>query len=153
LTQPQFTAAVNLLKQQRTIIGQYWSDYTKTQAAFANGDTLIGTTWQVITNLLLSNKPPTPVQAIVPSEGSTGWSDTWMISSQAAHPNCMYKWMNFIVSPKANAEVAQYFGEAPAQSKACDPSTLTAAAKAEGLPANPKFCDQYHAADPSFWKR
>ena len=84
----------------------------------------------------------------MPEEGATGWSDTWMISSQAAHPNCMYKWMNFIVSPKANAEVAQYFGEAPAQSKACDPSTLTAAAKADGLPANPKFCDQYHAADP-----
>jgi putative spermidine/putrescine transport system substrate-binding protein len=76
-----------------------------------------------------------------------------MISSQAAHPNCMYKWMDFIVSPKANAEVAQYFGEAPAQSKACDKSTLTEAAKADGLPPNPAFCTQYHAADPSFWKR
>jgi putative spermidine/putrescine transport system substrate-binding protein len=65
----------------------------------------------------------------------------------------MYEWMNFIVSPEVNAEVAQYFGEAPAQSKSCDPSTLTAAAKAAGLPENPKFCDQYHAADPSFWKR
>ena len=32
----------------------------------------------------------------------------------------MYMWMNYIISPKANAEVAQYFGEAPAQSKACD---------------------------------
>jgi putative spermidine/putrescine transport system substrate-binding protein len=61
--------------------------------------------------------------------------------------------MNFIVSPKANAEVAQYFGEAPAQSKACQTSTLTAAAKADGFPPNPKFCDQYHAALPSFWKR
>jgi putative spermidine/putrescine transport system substrate-binding protein len=49
--------------------------------------------------------------------------------------------------------VAQYFGEAPAQSESCKPSTLTSAAKAAGLPENPKFCDQYHAADPSFWKR
>jgi putative spermidine/putrescine transport system substrate-binding protein len=76
-----------------------------------------------------------------------------MISSEAEHPNCMYKWMDFIVSPEANAEVAQYFGEAPAQSEACQTSTLTAAAKAAGLPENPKFCDQYHAADPSFWKQ
>jgi putative spermidine/putrescine transport system substrate-binding protein len=75
-----------------------------------------------------------------------------MITSQAAHPNCMYKWMDFIVSPKANAEVAQYFGEAPAQSKSCAPSMLTSAAKDAGLPENPKFCTQYHAADPSFWK-
>ena len=76
-----------------------------------------------------------------------------MISSEAQHPNCMYKWMNCIVSPKVNAEVAEFFGEAPAQSKACDTSTLTSAAKAIGLPENPKFCDQYHAADPAFWKR
>ena len=60
----------------------------------------------------------------------------------------MYKWMDFIISPKANAEVAQYFGEAPAQSKACDKSTLEQAAKADGLPPNPAFCNQYHAADP-----
>ena len=46
-----------------------------------------------------------------------------MIAKNAAHPNCMYKWMNFIVSPEANAEVAQYFGEAPAQSKSCDRRT------------------------------
>ena len=38
LSQAQFTAAVNLLKQQRTIIGQYWSDYTKAQAALSNGE-------------------------------------------------------------------------------------------------------------------
>ena len=140
LTQPQFTAAVNLLKQQRTIIGQYWSDYTKTQAAFANGDTVIGTTWQVITNLLLSNKPPTPVQAIVPSEGSTGWSDTWMVSSQAAHPNCMYMWMNYITSPKVQSQVAQWFGEAPANPKACAIIGQT----------DTNFCTTYHVNDTQF---
>jgi putative spermidine/putrescine transport system substrate-binding protein len=53
----------------------------------------------------------------------------------------------------ANAEVAQAFGEAPAQSKACDPKVLTAAGKADGYPPDPKFCDEYHAADPSFWKQ
>ncbi len=51
-----------------------------------------------------------------------------MISSKAKHPNCMYMWMNWIVSPKANAEVAEYFGEAPAQSLACEtPRTRTSA--------------------------
>ena len=43
-----------------------------------------------------------------------------MISSEAEHPNCMYMWMNWIIEPKVNAEVAEYFGEAPAQSLACD---------------------------------
>ena len=38
LDDKQFQAAVDLLKQQRGIIGEYWSDYTKEQAAFNNGD-------------------------------------------------------------------------------------------------------------------
>src|SRR4051794_17075840 len=48
LDQNQFTAAVDLLKQQRKVVGEYWSDYTKEQAAFTSGDSLMGTTWQVI---------------------------------------------------------------------------------------------------------
>jgi putative spermidine/putrescine transport system substrate-binding protein len=47
----------------------------------------------------------------------------------------------------------QWFGEAPAQSKACPASEVTAADKKLGLPPDPQFCDSYHAADPSFWKR
>ena len=34
---------------------------------------------------------------------------------KAKHPNCSYKWMDWIVSPTVNAQVAQWFGEAPAQ--------------------------------------
>jgi putative spermidine/putrescine transport system substrate-binding protein len=138
----QFQAAVDLLKQQRMLIGQYWSDYTKAQAAFANGDTVIGTTWQVITNLLLSDKNPTPVTASVPKEGSTGWSDTWMVSAKAAHPNCMYMWMDWITTPDVQSQVAQWFGEAPANLKAC--SVISA--------ADPKFCSTYHADDASYLK-
>ena len=44
-----------------------------------------------------------------------GWSDTWMISSKAKNPNCMYMWMDHIISPKANAAVAEWFGEAPVE--------------------------------------
>ena len=43
---------------------------------------------------------------------------------------------------EANAEVAQYFGEAPAQSKACEPSTLTAAAKAIEATRRPEVLQQ-----------
>jgi putative spermidine/putrescine transport system substrate-binding protein len=136
----QFTASVNLLKQQRHIIGQYWNDYTKAQAAFANGDTLVGTTWQVITNLLVNDPHPTPVQSIIPSEGSTGWSDTWMLYSHAAHPNCMYKWMNYIETPSVQSQVAQWFGEAPANLKACDVIAQT----------DSMFCNTYKATDTNF---
>ncbi len=157
LNQEQFDAAVNLLKEQKPNVGEYWSSATKQISSFANNDSKVGTTWQYQYFALKGEGKPvasSPAnQGFVPKEGATGWSDTWMISSSAKHPNCMYKWMDFIVSPQANAEVAQYFGEAPAQSKACASQTLTAAAKAIGVDPNPGFCTQYHAADPSFWKR
>ena len=157
LDSKQFDAAVSLLKQQRPYVGEYWSSATKQIQSFASGDDWVGTTWQYQYFTLKPKGQPVAIspasQGFVPQEGATGWSDTWMISSQAKHPNCMYEWMNWIVSPKANAEVAQFFGEAPAQSKACAPNTLDAAAKAIGYAPNPKFCDQYHAATPAFWKR
>ncbi len=138
LDDAQFQAAVDLLKTQKTIIGEYWSDYAKSQASFTSGDSVLGTTWQVITSYAQADK--VPVENTFPTEGSTGWSDTWMINSKAAHPNCMYLWMNHIVSPEANAAVAEWFGEAPANAKACD------------LTADKNFCDTYHAADVDYWK-
>jgi putative spermidine/putrescine transport system substrate-binding protein len=140
LDEKQFNAAVDLLKQQRDYIGEYWSDYAKEQAAFAQGDLHVGTTWQFIANLLTGDKKPTPVKTTLPEEGSTGWSDTWMIHAKAKHPNCMYKWMDHIISPKANAGVAEWFGEAPANAKSCE---LTAKG----------FCDQFHADDEEFFKK
>jgi putative spermidine/putrescine transport system substrate-binding protein len=139
LDEKQFTAAIDLLKQQRTIIGEYWSDYTKEQAAFAGGNSVLGTTWQVIANLLTADKAK--VQTTLPKEGATGWSDTWMISSKAKHPNCMYKWMDHIISPQANAEVAEWFGEAPSNAKSCD---LTAAKD---------HCAVYHANDEAYFDK
>ena len=138
LDQKQFDAAVALLKQQRKIIGEYWSDYTKEQAAFISGSLVLGTTWQVITNGVQADSKAPPVGAIVPSEGSTGWSDTWMVSSHAKHPNCAYLWLNWITSANVQAQVAQWFGEAPANLDAC-------AIAAKG------FCDTFRAADASFY--
>ncbi|AWT55621.1 ABC transporter binding protein [Mycolicibacterium smegmatis MKD8] len=137
LTPEQLDAATELLKTQRENIGEYWSDYTKEVQAFESGTSVIGTTWQVIANTIGADNK-VQVNTVLPKEGSTGWSDTWMLSSKAAHPNCMYKWMDWIISPEVNAQVAEYFGEAPAQTKACEHTTQK------------DFCDIYHATDADF---
>jgi putative spermidine/putrescine transport system substrate-binding protein len=145
LNEEQFEAAVNLLKEQRPNVGEYWAEAAKQIQAFGSGDNEVGTTWQYQYFALQEEGVPVAAspasQGFLPKEGATGWSDTWMISSRAKHPNCMYMWMNYIISPKANAEVAEYFGEAPAQSLACDET------------ANKNFCSDYHADNPAFWKR
>jgi putative spermidine/putrescine transport system substrate-binding protein len=137
LTEKQLDAAVDLLKKQKANIGEYWADYTKEVDAFDSGTSVIGTTWQVIANTIDANGK-TKVKTVLPKEGSTGWSDTWMIAAKAKHPNCMYKWMDWIVSPQVNAQVAEYFGEAPAQTKACE------------FTSDKSFCDTYHALDSAY---
>jgi putative spermidine/putrescine transport system substrate-binding protein len=138
LDQTQFDAAIALLGQQKDIAGQYWALYTDQQAALEGGTALVGTTWQVIVNLAEANGAK--IDAVKPVEGATGWSDTWMISSKAAHPNCMYMWMDHIISPQANAEVAEWFGEAPANTASCD------------LTADPDHCSTYHAGETEYWQ-
>ena len=139
LDDKQFNAAIDLLKQQRQLIGEYWADATKEQAAFNSGDSVIGTTWQVIANYIKADGK-VKVGTTLPKEGSTGWSDTWMLSSKAKHPNCMYMWMNHIISPETSAEATEYYGEAPSNSKACE------------LTKDKSHCDTYHADDEAFWE-
>ena len=137
LDDTQFKAATDLLTAQNKLIGEYWSDYTKEVQAFKSGNSVLGTTWQIITNLAQADKAP--VAAILPAEGATGWSDTWMISAKAKHPNCGYLWMNHIISPKANAAVAEWFGEAPANKLACQQTS------------DKNFCTTFHADDEAYF--
>ena len=91
-------------------------------------------------NQLKGSDPPAPVEGTLPEEGSTGWSDTWMISSQSANPNCMYLWMDYIISPEANAKATEYFGEAPVSEEAC------------GFTEDPNHCETFHAADEAYFE-
>jgi putative spermidine/putrescine transport system substrate-binding protein len=142
LDETQLAAAVELLKQQRTLVGKYWGTAQEEIDGFANGDMAVGTAWQYQVNTI-NAAGGKQVEAVLPKEGSTGWSDTWMISSKAKHPNCMYKWMDYILSPKANADVTVYFGEAPVSEAAC--------AEAEKL--SPGHCEAFHANDEDYFKQ
>jgi len=141
LDQTQFDAAVNLLKEQKKIVGEYWSDAAKQIQSFTSADSTSGTTWQYQVNQLQGAKDPVPVEATLPDEGSTGWSDTWMIASTSKHPNCMYLWMDYIISPAANAKATEYFGEAPVSAEACK------------LTADKDHCTKFHAEDEDYFSK
>ncbi|SHN47608.1 ABC transporter substrate-binding protein [Cryptosporangium aurantiacum] len=139
LDDTQFAAAIAVLEQQKASISEYWSDYSEEVAAFKAGDAVVGTTWQVIANVAKSEGAP--VEAVLPAEGATGWSDTWMVASASKHKTCAYKWFDHIVSPSVNAQVAEYFGEAPSNPKAC------------GFTVDPSHCRTYHAGDAEYAER
>jgi putative spermidine/putrescine transport system substrate-binding protein len=137
LDDTQFNAAVDLLKQQKA--GEYWSDAAKQIQSISSGNSTAGTTWQYQLNQLAGANPPAPVQGTLPEEGSTGWSDTWMIASESQHPNCMYLWMDYIISPEANAKATEYFGEAPVNQAACE------------LTEDVDHCAKFHATDEDYF--
>jgi putative spermidine/putrescine transport system substrate-binding protein len=147
LNQKQFDATVALLKTQRPLLKKHWSLASDEIDLFKNGDASLGASWPYQTNTLVADK--VPVKDLIPKEGATGWADTWMLSSKSKHPNCAYKWVKWVSTPKVQAQQAIYFGETPANTKAC--------AVMDQL--SPGSCKQYHADAPAsyfdsikFWK-
>jgi putative spermidine/putrescine transport system substrate-binding protein len=147
LTEAQLNAAAKLLKQQRPLIKKYWSLASDEIELFKNGDVVIGASWPYQTNTLVADK--VPVKDLIPVQGATGWADTWMLSAKAKHPNCAYKWVNWVSTPKVQAQQAISFGETPANTKACP----------EMERIQKGSCPRYHANAPSayfdsikFWK-
>ncbi len=147
LNETQLDAAVALLKKQRPLIKKYWALASDEIELFKNGDVVIGAAWPYQTNTLQAAK--SPVADAVPAEGATGWADSWMLSAKSQHASCAYKWMNWVSTPKVQAQQALYFGETPANPKAC--SYMNAMA--------PGSCAKYHLNAPAaylkqikFWK-
>ncbi len=147
LTQPQFDAAIALLRQQRPLVKKYWALASQEITMFKNGDAVVGAAWPYQTNTLKADG--VKVADAIPSEGATGWADTWMLASRAPHPNCAYQWMKYVTTPTVQAQQAIYFGETPANTKAC--AEMDKQAKGS--------CAQYHANAPAsyfdsikFWK-
>lgn len=143
LNQEQFDAAVALLQEQNDIVGEYWSFATDQINSFASGDMLAGTTWQYQANNMPADGAPVAVTK--PAEGTTGWSDTWMIASDAANPGCMYRWMNWMLDPETSAMATIWFGEAPTSQAACDAAETIL----DGAYAG--HCETFHATDEGYF--
>ncbi|HTZ86322.1 MAG TPA: ABC transporter substrate-binding protein [Solirubrobacteraceae bacterium] len=147
LTEAQLNAAGELLKKQKPLIKKYWALASDEIELFKNGDVVIGAAWPYqYSQLKAANEP---VEQIIPKEGATGWADTWMLSAHAKDPNCAYEWVNWVSSPKVQAEQATTYGETPVNTKACP----------EMEKIEKGSCGVYHANAPAsyfdsikFWK-
>ena len=139
LDKTQFDAAIALLRAQHAQVASYWGGYVDAQKALENGSTVVGSTWQIIINLAKGDKAP--VESVLPKESATAWADTWMIDAKSPHPNCTYMWMNWVTKPDVQAQIAEWFGEAPANVKAC------------ALTVDKTHCATYHATDEAYFKK
>jgi putative spermidine/putrescine transport system substrate-binding protein len=122
LTRDQFNAALDLLRQQRTLIGRYWHDAFIQMDDFKNEGVVASSSWPFQVNLLQFESQP--IGSVVPVEGATGWADTTMMHVDAPHPNCAYKWLEHSLNPKLQGDLAAWFGSVPAVPEACTGNAL-----------------------------
>ncbi|HEX7776643.1 MAG TPA: ABC transporter substrate-binding protein [Parvibaculum sp.] len=147
LNAKQLDAVADLLKTQRPLIKKYWALASDEIELFKNGDATVGAAWpyQTITLKAAGAK----VADTIPAEGATGWADSWMLSAKSKHVNCAYKFMAYVSTPDVQAQQAIFFGETPANTKAC-----AAMDKADA-----GSCSKYHLNEAAtyikqikFWK-
>ena len=122
LNEAQYAAALDLLRKQHPLVQRYWHDANVQVQDFTTEGIVASGSWPFQANTLAANKQP--VASTVPAEGATGWADTTMLATDAKHPNCAYKWMEWSLSPKVQGDVAAWFGSVPAVPAACTGNAL-----------------------------
>ncbi len=73
-----------------------------------------------------------------PSDGVLGWSDSWMVPTEPAHPTCAYRLLDAVLTPQVNLAMAEALGVAPSVAAACPED-------ADGI------CATSRADDEDFW--
>lgn len=131
LNEAQYKAALEVLQGQRELIHRYWHDATVQVEDFTKEGVVASGSWPYQVNTLLAAKQP--IASTIPAEGATGWADTTMMHTEAAHPNCAYKWMEHSLSNKVQGDLASWFGSVPTVPEACNGNDLLGA---EGCKTN-----------------
>ncbi len=132
LNEDQYKAALDLLRQQRTLVSRYWHDAFIQMDDFKNEGVVASGSWPFQVNLLKGEG--LPIASTIPSEGATGWADTSMMHADAANPNCAYMWLEHTLSSNLQSDLSVWFGSNPVVVEACtDGSGMQTA---EGCTAN-----------------
>ena len=130
----QFRRVARVAAEASANAGFYWQDLTNALADYTGGNAVVGEATPRLAALLRADQ--VPVATSVPA-GSTARSASWMLLRGARHPDCMYRWLDYILSAKANAASARYLHEAPATPAACAYMD----------------CRSAHAGDEAWWSR
>lgn len=123
LTREQFEAALDLLRQQRELVGRYWHDAFVQMEDFTNREAVVSSSWPFQVNYLKYFEEQ-PIDSVIPEEGATGWADTTMMHAEAPHPNCAYRWLEWSLNPKLQGDLAAWFGSVPVVPSACEGNEL-----------------------------
>ena len=117
LNDEQYKVALDLLRQQRTLVSRYWHDAFIQMDDFKNEGVVASGSWPFQVNLLKSEDQP--IASTIPVEGATGWADTTMMHVDSENPNCAYMWMEHTLASNLQSDLSVWFGANPAVPAAC----------------------------------
>ncbi|MEW9534572.1 extracellular solute-binding protein [Microbispora sp. NPDC049125] len=136
LTPAQLAAAAALFEPGTPGRRLYWSNPIEVVQGFAARTVRLaqGTPY----HLDVLKRGHRPVKA-VGDRPVTGWADSWMVSSSAAHPSCAYQWLDYTSTADVQRKASAWMGFAPANPGAC-----TGRAR--------RICADYHVGEARAFK-
>ena len=137
LDQIQFNVVIEFIKNQKLNGLTTYTDSINADEIIAAKQYSTALVWQSIFSEL-KNQNET-LEYFTPSQGTTGWVNSWVIMKDVQNINCAYKWIDWVTSKPINASMAYWFGEAPAHSEACE------------LIFDENHCARFRAHDENFW--
>jgi spermidine/putrescine-binding protein len=95
LTDEQLAQIKDILVAQRPLVRKYWDYGQEVSELLLNKEIVIADGWSWIT--LQTRAAGLDVQEVVPTEGVTGWSDSWCISAKAQNMELALKWADWMI--------------------------------------------------------
>jgi putative spermidine/putrescine transport system substrate-binding protein len=122
LDRQQFGEAIRVLRDQRNLVSGYWPDATGHISSFVQEGNAVSLAWPY--QIAMIQRLGLPVDSVIPEGGVTGRADTFMLHSDAEHPNCAYMWMEHILDPKVQGDAAEWTGSNPSVPAGCEANAL-----------------------------
>jgi len=139
LDKDQFSAVIEFIKSQKNLGLNQYEDSIIAKKLIESNDYSTGLAWQSIYSELKNQGQS--LEYFVPSYGTTGWVNSWVIMKNVQNINCAYKWIDWATSQSVNASISYWFGEAPANSLSCD------------LIFDKEHCNKFEADNVNFWSK
>lgn len=115
LTDEQLAQVKDILVKQRPLVRKYWDLGGEVAELYMNKEIVISDGWPYITQQVIGSGGA--IKEAWPTEGVTGWSDSWCISKSAANPDLAMKWADWMIGPEGQEGVMKVMNYAVTNKK------------------------------------
>ncbi len=121
LTDEQLTEIKKRLIALKPNIRKFWGTTGEMGTLMATGEVIAGNSWEP--TIVSLRKSGIKILEVNPKEGRNGWSDSWMVLKGAGSNPCVYQWLAWTASSRAQALAYSVVGYGFANAKMADELT------------------------------